>query len=338
MFGERFDVRRGFTLVELLVVIAIIAILVALLLPAVQAAREAARRIQCTNHLKQVGIALHNFHDNRSKFPIGNMGWFKANGQPASQWLGHTAFVQLLPFLEQVNIEDMLDYDLRWSHDPRSGETGHNTHVHNKQIPIFQCVSDDTKGRSLWYYWGPPSFRFARSNYVLCFGTDTLHPKDTRQYQSSDCRTKDACNHNTDGAFREGWAREMHSFFDGTAQTIMVSEVIAGREDDNPDEFDTRGIWAQPLMGAVYMHRNTPNSSVGDGLPDGHCSGLHPELPCAPESRGEAFWNAAARSWHPGGVNAVYADGHVSFHSDSIDLSVWQSLATLAGGEAISGR
>ena len=328
----------GFTLVELLVVIAIIAILVALLLPAVQAAREAARRIQCTNNLKQVGIALHNFHDNRSKFPIGNMGWFKSNGQPASQWLGHTAFVQLLPFLERASTEDLLNYDIRWSHDPRSGESAHNTHVHNKQIPVYQCASDNTKGRSLWFYWGPPSFRFSRSNYVVCYGTSTLHPNDTRQYQSGACRTKDACNHDTDGAFREGQARKLRSLVDGTAQTILVSEVIAGRDDDDSDQFDLRGLWAQVLMGAVYMHRNTPNSTVGDALPNGHCSTLYPKLPCTPESRGEWSWNATARSWHPGGVNAVYADGHVSFHSDSIDLLLWQALSTIAGGEAISGQ
>jgi len=100
---------KAFTLVELLVVIAIIAILVALLLPAVQAAREAARRIQCTNNLKQIGIALLNFENHRAIFPKGNMGW----NESRTSWLGHTAFLQILPFLEETNLHDFADYSVR---------------------------------------------------------------------------------------------------------------------------------------------------------------------------------------------------------------------------------
>ena len=326
-------IRRlsGFTLVELLVVIAIIAILIALLLPAVQSAREAARRTQCTNHLKQLGISLLNFENQSNKFPIGNMGWFMPDGSgPTQKWMGHTAFVQLLPFLEQVALGDNLDLTdgLRW------GE-GSNAALHDKNVPVYSCPSDDTAGRKLHFFWG--SHYFARSNYVMCFGSDTFSP-DPRQVQDGACRNKNTCDHDTDGAFREGFARKHSSFMDGTAYTVVMSELIAGRCDkfDACNEFDLRGCWAEGFMGpSAYTHRLTPNSSAPDDFgwcPTGYAD--HPHHPCvSPTGPTDSYWFVAARSWHPGGVNAVYADGHVDFHSDSIDWLLWMALSTIAGGE-----
>jgi len=320
--------QYGFTLVELLVVIAIIAILIALLLPAVQAAREAARRSQCTNHLKQLGIALHNFELHKGEFPTGNMGW------EGGAWLGHTAFQQLLPYIEQGQIEDQVDYDLFMG-------GGAWAQVADIEIATYQCPSDDTKGRKLWFYWG--SSRFARSNYAMCFGSDTYSP-DSRAVQDSTCQTKGMCNHNTDGAFRSDGARKHSSFLDGTAYTVMISELIAGRVDDGPNiaaQFDLRGCWAEPFMGpSAYTHRLTPNSSAPDEV--GWCPGGYaddPNLPCIqPTGPSISYWYVGARSWHPGGVNAVYADGHVEFHSDSIDFFLWQALSTFASGEITNAQ
>ena len=328
----------GFTLVELLVVIAIIAILIALLLPAVQAAREAARRIQCTNNQRQLGIALHHFENQKGEFPIGNMGWFTPNGEPATNWLGHNAFVQLLPFIEQENVHQFIDYDF-------SMQTGANPSgvIVDEQIPIYQCPSDDTRGRAVFYYW-TGSLYFARSNYAMCFGSETLSPDTVHAFQDTACRNKTTCDHNTDGAFREGDARKTSSFLDGMAHTIMMSELIAGRVDDGPNigtQFDLRGCWAESFMGpSAYTHRLTPNSSAPDDFgwcPAGYAA--DPHQPCVPPTGPSSnYWFVGARSFHFGGVNAVYADGHVSFHTDSIDFFLWQSLSTISTGEMVSGQ
>ena len=115
--------------------------------------------------------------------------------------------------------------------------------VSDAQIPLYKCPSDDTRGRALSFYWAGTFF--ARSNYVMGFGSDSYSP-DPKFVQNSDCQTPGACDHDTDGAFRVGEARKQSSFLDGTAYMVMMSELIAGRCDSQPDcgEFDLRGCWA----------------------------------------------------------------------------------------------
>ena len=139
----------------------------------------------------------------------------------------------------------------------------------------------------------------------------------------------------------------MSSFVDGTANTAIMSELIAGKCDVldpsiNCSPWDLRGVWFQPFMGShAYTHRLTPNSSERDDFiycpnPGGYD---HPDIPCHRTNDGNSvnqLTYVAARSYHPGGVNTVYGDGHVVFHSDSIDLAVWRSLSTIATGEALS--
>ena len=313
----------GFTLVELLVVIAIIGILVAMLLPAVQAAREAARRVQCMNNMRQVGLALNNFELAQGKYPIGNWGWERGH------WLGHTAFQQLLPYIEQEAIHDKVDYE--WF---VSGEAWGQ--VAEFEIPTYQCPSDNTAGRRMHFYWA--NVYFARSNYVMNFGTRTATP-DPHFFQDFACRAPGGCNHNTDGAFREGEGRKVRDFTDGTSKTIMISELIAGRCDyEHCNEVDLRGLWSQPFMGpSAYTHRLTPNSSAPDDFgwcPDGYID--HPFMPCrSPTGPNDGWWYVAARSFHPGGVLAVYADGHVDFHADDINIFLWQALSTYASGDVV---
>lgn len=306
------SIARGFTLVELLVVIAIIGILIALLLPAVQAAREAARRMQCSSNLKQVGLAILNYENTYRMLPKGT--------SCTSVCLGHSALPSLLPFVEQSDVFDQYYFTERIYYD--GDKNVHNRNVTQIHIPPYICPSDNAAGRTLNTY-------FARSNVVLCFGSN-------RAGVSSGDWT-------TDGAFQNDVQKKLGDFSDGTSCTAVASEVLAGRDDSHSgdNKGDLRGVWAEgtSMGSATYMHLNTPNSSVGDALLVGggqyNCV-PEDDMPCS-DSAGNTYYNeyASARSRHPGGVNVAFADGHVSFFTDEVDLLTWQWLSTIAGGETI---
>lgn len=301
------SIARGFTLVELLVVIAIIGILIALLLPAVQAAREAARRMQCSSNLKQVGLAILNYENTHKFFPKGTSCTVACKG--------HSALASLLPYVEQGDVYNRYDFNQR-IYDPD------NLRVTVIHVPPYMCPSDNAAGRVM-------NVNFARSNIVVCFGSK-------KQGVSS-------ADWTTDGAFQNDLCKKLGDFSDGTSYTAVASEVIAGRDDNFSDDkqFDVRGVWSEGTsMGAcAYTHLNTPNSSVGDALflmsGQRNCVPLD-KMPCN-DSAGSTYYNeyASARSLHPGGVNVAFADGHVSFFTDEVDLLTWQWLSTIAGGETI---
>ena len=214
----------GFTLVELLVVIAIIAILVALLLPAVQAAREAARRTQCTNNHKQTGLALLNYEQHQETFPPGNMGWNKSG----TEWLGHTALFLILPFLEQGIVESQLDYDSRWVNPV-------NDEVASAQIPTYQCGSDNAKGRMVrtFHRYGYETFH-SRSNLCMSFGPSTIYPCNVRAPQDFSTRPypygrgQPEEELDTGGAFRMNLGRKMRKFTDGTSAKSGPARTMYG--------------------------------------------------------------------------------------------------------------
>ena len=329
--------KKGFTLVELLVVIAIIGILIALLLPAVQAAREAARRASCTNNLKQIGIALANFENQYQRLPAGLTGWNKTQ----DEWMGHPALLQALSFMEEVSLQQQFDFQQRWVSPT-------NRHVAEMQIPSYQCPSDDTAGRIYQMYdsTSQQDYRFSRSNYAVSFGKTGIWPAGALNPQNYNPHVQALLvqrrqdpklfDWDTDGPFSVHVGRTLSEFLDGTSHTIVGSEVRAGRTDLAEVAnytTDRRGLWAMPWMGrSIYLHRNTPNSSVADGLQSYAC--VPDVAPCeAVGSSGSE--HAAARSWHPGGVNAVFMDGHVRFYTDSIDVDTWQALATIRGEEVI---
>ena len=305
-------------------VIAIIGILIALLLPAVQAAREAARRTQCTNNLKQIGLAILNFENQYRALPAG--ATHKDHGRDAE----FSMFLLIQPFLEQGNVHDRYNFYV-------NSRINENMHVNRVQIPGYLCPSDGAKGRARV----TPSLdnrTFARSNYVVCFGTamQLANPADFFSlWQGSFDLDGELAD--TDGTFRiqgKRTGRKIAEITDGTSHTIMVSELLAGRDDIEVSphiDVDLRGIWSLTWNGmSTYSHFHTPNSSAGDAME--HCV---PEIdmPCNLQARADQLMtgDAAARSQHPGGVMALSGDGHVRFYSDTIDLFVWRALATYAG-------
>ena len=328
--------RRGFTLVELLVVIAIIAILIALLLPAVQAAREAARRAQCANNLKQNSLAMLNYESANQTFPSGYVDCGDWNVSGTYGWLGTTAWALVLPYLEQGNVSDDYDYNHRTNEFQ-------NKDIVSSTVPVYNCPTDDSAGRVNVHSRHPSIF--ARSNYVFCLGSETMmrggHFAVSCPYPSwlTDFYL------GTDGAFQIRNGRRMRDLMDGSSNTALLSEVISGKESFwdisvpfSERSWDNRGVWAYHLVGASgYTHRDGPNSGNPDWMVGGECVD-HPEegLPCnesAPYSLMQAW--AAARSRHPGGVQMAYGDGHVTFVADAVDLFVWQAVSTIADGEVV---
>jgi len=302
---------------------------VALLLPAVQAAREAARRASCVNNMKQIGLAFANHESTKGELPSGAMGFQKGGN---GHWRGHTALFQILPFLEEVNVADQMDLDARWIQ-----RFSLNMQVAATQIVPYQCPSDDAAGRVLTIHhaWGPS--RHSRSNYVLSFGKDFQYPDPDLWPQKPGTTKSDLEN---GGPFMYSFSRELRQFEDGTSSTALASENLAGSPDlmggGATTSPDFRGTWSWAFTGAVYQHKETPNSSVPDRMVGMVCP--DPSQQVAPCVR-TGDWHEttiAARSRHPGGVNVLFADGHVGFYVDEVDLDVWQALATIAGGEVIS--
>lgn len=325
----------GFTLVELLVVITIIGILISLLLPAVQSAREAARRISCANNLKQVGLALHNYHSHYNCFP----------GLGTSSLASFSVQAKLLPFVEQTNLQDLIDFT-----QPLYLGSSHNQTLNPAQaaaartrLSLFRCPSDP--GEDM--YEEKPGEVLAGGNYVVCGGSGTGTNYDLR--------------YPTDGLFYYGSACGFRDIADGSSNTVVFSESILGLRSDvtKPDAVPT-GF--DRLMG---FSGHAPNTD-GPGLhglidPDlasvarrcqlwfgNRCFGWIVGKPMAttfitymlpndptPDvySMGIGFY--AARSFHPGGVNATLGDGSVRFISDRVELDVWRALGTCAGGEVI---
>jgi prepilin-type N-terminal cleavage/methylation domain-containing protein/prepilin-type processing-associated H-X9-DG protein len=326
--------RRAFTLVELLVVIAIIGILIALLLPAVQAAREAARRAQCTNGLKQLGLAMHNYTSALQAFPIGVVGWpiAPAAGSLPAGMPGHTALALLLPYHEQANVLAQYHFNVR-NVDPS------NRTATQSSISVYQCPSDDSSGRGA--YNGSFQTTFSRSNLVVCFGSST-YLKASAGKNITVVTDRTGVNLDTDGAFRIDGCRKFSDFTDGTSNTAVASEVLSGKDDrieGSDTQWDVRGLWAFHMIGASsYTHRNSPNSAAGDALfysSQANCVTMV-NGPC--DNSAGTNWealHAGARSRHPGGVNVLFGDGHVAFVSDTISLQTWQWLGAINDGNAI---
>ncbi|MCA8985903.1 MAG: DUF1559 domain-containing protein, partial [Planctomycetaceae bacterium] len=293
----------GFTLIELLVVIAIIAILVALLLPAVQQAREAARRSSCKNNLKQLGLALHNYHDTFNVFPPASVR--RNVPDPPGNW--NTSMIgwqaRILAFMEQSALYDLID----WQREPGNGGTN-NTTVRGTEVAAYRCPSDPgtraTTGQTT----------YAPTNYVACTadsggffagGGSWLNNGRSVLFQNS--------------------AVNMRDILDGTSNTMAVSECRVGSQMRNENATGTpsacpgaagfvndRGFswfFAQSMQVWSYSTIVGPNTTITE---------------CRQSTGGTAV--LGARSLHKGGVQVLLSDGAIRFVSDNINLTTWQRL------------
>lgn len=295
--------KRGFTLIELLVVIAIIAVLIALLLPAVQQARESARRTQCKNNLKQLGLAMHNYHDQCNVFPYGvlNVGTYH---------LRDTWMQQILPMIEQGPMYNSYQADMsQWIMDVTPT-------VRDKSLSGFQCPSDPScpaKGAAGGTRSGGDGFQ---GNYVACMGK-------TQNY-----------NVDNGGLFGANSRNGLKSCIDGSSNTIMVSEVMIRGATNTGGWGEGGGYWGGGEGGGYgFTTQYPPNSSVSDMVYQ--CkSTTWPNAPCQTKTT-YSTQLILARSYHTGGVHATMADGAVKFISSNIDVNVFNNLGTRAGGEVV---
>ncbi len=335
-----FTVRRrkpAFTLVELLVVITIIGILIALLLPAVQAAREAARRLQCTNNLKQIGLALHNYHSTYNTFPAADAVTTPTQcvnqSGDGTNCRGTPAYVAILPYVENSNLEDSYDYGNPlgaegWAFS-NPGPDGYNP-LAKMRLPFYQCPSENRA----------QEFPNMRSYFGVVGGgpPNSIPPalkRNSRGYVY------------VNGLFVQDRWRAVRDISDGTSSTFAVGESIHVAYYGN----------ALPAGGGSCPTYGTAAGCVCAWYADDACDGPNCDPLKTNYSLGRGFRaceypinftfepnmnpiyenDAPFGSFHGTGAHFLFCDGHVTFINDSINNNVYHALSTIAGGETISG-
>jgi prepilin-type N-terminal cleavage/methylation domain-containing protein/prepilin-type processing-associated H-X9-DG protein len=301
---DRAPERWGFTLIELLVVIAIIGLLMGLLLPAIQGGRESARRAQCVGNLGQIGLALLNYESVHQRFPPGYVSAFKADGTDTGPGWGWVAMI--LPQFEQKPLFDSINFNL-------AIESPSNLTSRLPKIGSFLCPSDTVM--PTWWAMvrtssGIPTQRIcevAPANYVGVYGTsDPGIDGDGLFFRNSQVGIRDI----TDGtSFTLAVGERSHSLGEATWVGSVTDAVLFPVDND----------------GVGY-----PRAESGPGMILGHAGGRLG--PGDPNGEVNQFY-----SRHPVGVNFVFADGHVAFLKTTMDYRTFRALATIAGGETISG-
>jgi prepilin-type N-terminal cleavage/methylation domain-containing protein/prepilin-type processing-associated H-X9-DG protein len=334
--------RSAFTLIELLVVIAIISVLIALLLPAVQSAREAARRMQCSNNMKQVGLAMHNYESIAGAFPM--TGVIDTRPTAYAAWVGWSGHARILPLMEQGPMFNSVNITLPYT-------TPDNYTVASTTVSSFICPSEvDSSPTPASSFFNTPK---GVSNYGLNMG-------DWFIFAVGGPLTR--------GVFAPNLSRRIASFTDGTSNTVLASEVKIRSPEYNcipglsiinnplsvPDPTANPFVVAPEYGGTcgavgqshtAWVDGNAQETGMTTAWPPNkQILGLHGEgdldLQGTPLFMGGAlgptFAAITSRSYHPGGVNALLADGSVRFIKSSIAGSTWRALGTIAGGEVIS--
>jgi prepilin-type N-terminal cleavage/methylation domain-containing protein/prepilin-type processing-associated H-X9-DG protein len=316
--------RRAFTLIELLVVIAIIAVLIALLLPAVQAAREAARRMQCVNNLKQIGLAQHNYHLQTNCFPPGYLSLMDPvtfdNDGPGWGWLARS-----LNQMEQVPLFNSINFVLGVEFP--DNQTSRLTTIASFFCPsdawrqdIFTVVDSTTTGTMP----GAPICNVASSNYVGSVGSgdpSSLYPWIIDSDDGPPGRD------NGNGIYFRNNVITIAQILDGTSQTFL-----AGERSQNLSRASWTGAVTNAAVPLVALQAEAGLDPEGGGaLVLSHTGEGHG--PNAPSglAHGDQYW-----SLHPGGANFVFCDGSVRFIKEQVGFTIFQSLATRAGGEILS--
>ncbi len=347
--------RRGFTLIELLVVIAIIGVLIALLLPAVQAAREAARRAQCTNNLKQIGLAIHNYHSVHDTFPMGASRTYSVPGTIYG-WNNWSAQALMLPFMEQQALYNAANFNLAVWHASRTpaGYYGNLT-VFNTRVSAFLCPSDGRAGVS------------NTNSYQASVGPTTL---------GSGMGNDAGTGQGSMGLFTFHHCYGVRDCTDGTSNTVAFSEVATGNQLSNNPQARNGIVGVSAPSGSVTLNAysnapavlqfiqicdttwksGTPTSNFKNSLGTRWAMGSPSwTMFCTivpPNSRSPQTWGSCrngcagcgtdgsqivnASSLHSGGVNTAMGDGSVRFTKSSIQQRIWWGLGTRAGGEVIS--
>jgi prepilin-type N-terminal cleavage/methylation domain-containing protein/prepilin-type processing-associated H-X9-DG protein len=358
----RRDRRFGFTLIELLVVIAIIAVLIALLLPAVQMAREAARRSQCRNHLKQIGLALHNYHDTHGVFP---MGAFEPDATPAwtdplFNW-GNTpgAFIRILPFMDAANVYNAWNTMVADGND-NNGTINVLPHAIQstavrQQLEWLLCPSDPQMRPGL--FTAAPSTAdhsapTADNNYRFNLGnqhridinngpfSDAV-PYSSRDVLDGMANTAFASERNKGGNGQADHPqRDLHNQACGAAcdgNSNLVTNAARAQELARQCRLVTvpTGSAARQRLGFDNWHRGYLNSTLYNHIytPNEKAYDCCNNCQYAGEDGEESI--VAARSYHPGGVNVLMGDGQVRFVSDSVNEGVWRAVGSRNGQESI---
>jgi len=334
----RHDARRGFTLIELLVVIAIIAVLIALLLPAVQAAREAARRIQCTNNLKQLGLGLHNYESVAGAFPPSCI--LSGKGNAVSLFLGWSVHGRILPLLEQGPMFSSINFNF-------SGESPFNLTVSTQKLSVFVCPSEVDPSSIPGESGVPLTYGFLMGDWFVWGG-----------FAGPTNRS----------AFAPNTSRRLAEFRDGLSQTMVAAEGKAKqpllRDCGGLSQVNQPNVIPPPNAAPLVVvpeynggacSFNYGHSEWSDG--EVHQTGLTTAWPpnrrtpgytASPQQDiditgqrekkgGPTYAAITARSYHPGGVNALFGDGSVRFVKESINGDAWRALGTIASGEVVSG-
>ncbi|QDT31510.1 DUF1559 domain-containing protein [Thalassoglobus polymorphus] len=347
---------KGFTLIELLVVIAIIAILVALLLPAVQQAREAARRSQCKNNLKQLGIAMHNYHDTHGIFPPSPVcGPIDPQGNNKETWSAWSGIGMLLPYIDQAPLYNQANFDYNWNRNDSARNLTNET-IQRTIITPLNCPSDPGASKRYTASMSPVSYCFS-AGPASTWSVGPIKPGIV--------------------TFRTG--TRMRDITDGTTNTIMMAEAQIGLNNGQWDPNQPRRPYYRVVTGTRLERAASSSGRVWDTR-QAHIDEINTYYDaCLDMYDSGTGWNSASdeqgrfwaagtvyrgpwittlvgpnagpscdndtsvtdmmlkepSSYHTGGVNLVLGDGSVKFVSDSVDQALWLSAGSIAGGETM---